>query len=192
MTRFPMVLTMALVPLLAEVAMAQTELPPSGPRVRVTAPAFSGKRLVGVLVGLDETTLTLQRQGDKGSLQVPRAAITKIEASRHPGRKGRGAGMGMLVGLGTAVVVGVATGEDCGSPGGGPGGVSGRRGGGFLCFDKADMALLSGILLVPAATLLGVVASPSEKWEVSTTDRLRIAVAPTRGGGVRAALTIRF
>jgi hypothetical protein len=51
---------------------------------------------------------------------------------------------------------------------------------------------MSGILIVPAATLLGVVASPSEKWEVATTDRLRIAVAPTRGGGVRATLAIRF
>lgn len=181
MTRLQRILVAAVVPLLVEGTVARAEQPASGPRVRVTAPSFSGKRLVGVLVGLDETTLTLQRQGDKGSLQVPRAAITKVEASRHPGRKGRGAGIGLLVGLGAAAVVGLAAGEDCGSPG--------RR---LLCFDQADVAFLSGILIVPAATLLGVVASPSERWEVSTTDRLRLAVAPTRGGGVRAALTIHF
>ena len=186
MTRLPIILVAALVPLLVEVRVARAEEPASGSRVRVTAPSFSGKRLVGVLVGLDETTLTLQRQEGTGSLQVPRAAITKIEASRHRSRKARGAGIGLLVGLGTAAVVGLAAGENCGAV---PEDEYLRR---FFCFDRGDMALLSGILIVPAATLLGVVASPSEKWEVSTTDRLRLAVAPARGGGVRAALAIRF
>jgi hypothetical protein len=187
-----MVLAMAVVPLLAGAIGASAEESPSGSRVRVTAPSFSGKRLVGVLVGLDETTLTLQRQGAKGPLQVPRAAITKIEASRHPSRKARGAGIGLLVGLGAAAVVGLAAGDNCKPVPENDLWDLGARLQNSLCYSKGDMALLSGILLVPAATLLGVVASPGEKWEVSTTDRLRIAVAPARGGGVRAALAIRF
>jgi hypothetical protein len=192
MTRSSMVLAMAVASLLVAAIGASAEESPSGARVRVTAPSFSGKRLIGVLVGLDETTLTLQPPGAKGSLQVPRATITKIEASRHPGRKARGAGIGLLVGLGAAAVVGLAAGDDCTPSPEDNLGDFGTRLRYSLCFDKGDMALLSGILLVPAATLLGVVASPSEKWEVSTTDRLRIAVAPTRGGGVRATLAIRF
>jgi hypothetical protein len=184
---------MALLPLLVEVAGVQTEKPSPGPRVRVTAPSVSGKRLIGVLAGLDETTLTLQREGDKGPLQMPRASVTKIEVSRRRSRAA-GAGVGMLLGVGTAAVVGLVSGDDCGrSPGGGPGGVWRRRGGGGLyCLDDTAIAVLSGIVIVPVATLLGLVATPGEKWEVATVDRLRLAVAPTRGGGVRAALAIRF
>jgi hypothetical protein len=187
MTRLPIILVAALVPLLVEVKVAQAEEPASAPRVRVTAPSFSGKRLVGIVVGLDETTLTIQRQAAKGSLQVPRAAITKIEASRHRSRKAMGAGIGLLVGLGATAALYMAAGDRCEAvpkddvlPQ-------------VLCaVGTRGSAILNGIRIVPAATLLGLVAAPGEKWEVSTTDRLRIAVAPTRGGGVRAALAIRF
>jgi hypothetical protein len=61
-----------------------------------------------------------------------------------------------------------------------------------LCLGKGETALLTGILTVPAGALLGWASAPGEKWEVSTPDRLRVAVAPTRGGGVRAALSIAF
>src|SRR6266850_2543300 len=167
MTRSSMVLAMAVAPLLVGAIGASAEESPSGSRVRVTAPSFTGKRLVGVLVGLDETTLTLQRQGAKGPLQVPRAAITKIEASRHRSRKATGAGIGLLVGLGAAAVVGLAAGENCDPRPGDDLSDFGTRLHYSLCYDKGDMALLSGILIVPATTLLGLVASPSEKWEVS-------------------------
>lgn len=192
-----MVLTMALLTTMpVEVAVAQTSnAPVSGPRIRVTAPSFSGERLVGVLAALDETTLTL-RQGENGSrsLVVPRAAITKLEASRHRSRKAAGAAIGLLIGLGTAAVVGLVARDDCTvSPGDGPWGPgTWWRSGALFCLDKRDKALLTGILVVPPAMLLGLVASPGERWEISTTDRLRIAVAPTRGNGVRAALAIRF
>jgi hypothetical protein len=187
MTRLPRILVAALVPLLVEVTVAQAEQPASGPRVRVTAPSFSGKRLVGNLVGLDATTLTLQRPGAKGSLQVPRATITIVEASRHRSRKAVGAGIGLLVGLGATAAVYMGAGDRCaGAP-------KDDLLPQLLCaVGTRGSAILSGILIVPAATLLGLVAAPGEKWEVSTTDRLRIAVAPTRGGGVRAALAIRF
>jgi hypothetical protein len=187
MTRLPIILVAALVPLLVEVAVAQAEQPVSGPRVRLTAPSFSGRRLVGVLVGLDETTLTLQRPDAKGSLQVPRAAITKVEASRHRGRRGVGAGIGLLVGLGATAAVYMTAGDRCEAA---PKDDLLPQ---LLCAVGTRVrALQNGILIVPVATLLGLVAAPGEKWEVSTTDRLRLAVAPTRGGGVRAALTIRF
>jgi hypothetical protein len=187
MTRLPRILVAALVPLLVEVTMVQAEPPASGPRVRVTAPSFSGKRLVGVLVGLDETTLTLERPGAKGSLQVPREAITRIEASRHRSRKVVGAGIGFLLALGATAAVYMGAGDRCEAA---PKDDVLPQ---VLCaVGTRGRAILNGIRIVPAATLLGLVAAPGEKWEVSTTDHLRIAVAPTRGGGVRAALAIRF
>ncbi|HET6899658.1 MAG TPA: hypothetical protein VFK70_14980, partial [Vicinamibacteria bacterium] len=61
-----------------------------------------------------------------------------------------------------------------------------------LCFNRTDTTGLVAILTVPAGALMGVLAAPGEKWEESATDRLRLAAAPTRGGGVRASLAIRF
>jgi hypothetical protein len=118
---------------------------------------------------------------------VPRATITKIEASRHRSRKAVGAGIGFLVGLGATAAVYMGAGHRCAAA---PNDDLLPQ---LLCaVGTRGWAILNGIRIVPAATLLGLVAAPGEKWEVSTTDRLRIAVAPTRGGGVRAALTIRF
>ncbi len=183
-----------LLSLFAQLAVAETKgAPASAPRIRLTAPAFSGKRLVGVLVGLDETTLMLQQKGAKGALQVPRAAITKIEASRERSRRLSGAAIGMIIGLAASAVIGVAHGDDCGRhPERDTDTFRSQPSGGLFCIDRGEMALLSGIFIVPATTLLCLVASPGEKWEVASMDRLRIAVAPARGGGVRAALAIRF
>jgi hypothetical protein len=189
MTRFPMVVVMAIVPLLAEVRVAQAEEPAYGPRVRLTAPSFAPRRLIGMVVGLDETMLTLQPQGSEHSLQIPRSAITKIEASRHRSRRGRGATIGAFVGLGAAVALGLAVGETCDLP---------SRSDEFafdfhsICYRKSEIAAGMAILTVPAGALLGLAAGPGEKWEVSTTDRLRVTVGAGRGGGMRAALAIRF
>lgn len=153
----------------------------SGPRVRLTAPAVSGKRLIGTLVRQDDATLTLQRQGAKETMAVPRAAITRIEVSRHRSRRGKGAGIGALVGLGAAVVIGVAAGEDC---------YDGRAR--LICFDKGTMTAASALLTIPVGTLLGMAVAPGERWQTTTPERLRVALAPVRGGGVRASLSLRF
>ncbi len=58
--------------ILAEEPSASSSPALGGPRVRLTAPSVFGERLVGAVVGIDETTLTLQRQDGKGTLQVPR------------------------------------------------------------------------------------------------------------------------
>jgi hypothetical protein len=190
-------LVAALIALGVGVSGAEADEPVSlvpGRRVRLTAPSVAGKRLVGNLVSLDDATVTLQRDGAKDTMQVPRLAITKIEVSRQRSRKGKGAAIGMLVGVGAAVAIGLAAGEDCGSlPEPAPGII------GFsellarnLCVGKGEAAALSAILTVPLGTLFGVVGAPGEKWEASSPSRLRVAVAPARGGGVRAALTVTF
>jgi hypothetical protein len=166
----------------------------ASPRVRVTAPAVSGKRLVGTLLAMDETTLTIASQKGKGVVEVPRSAVTRIELSRRPGRKGKGAKIGALVGLGAALAVGVAAGDDCGSlpePAPGWSGFTARLNRN-LCMDKGETALMASILTVPAGVLLGVLTAGGERWARTTPDRLSLAVKPTRTGGVGAALSVRF
>jgi hypothetical protein len=178
-----------LVPFLVEVtAGSAAEAPISGARVRVTAPSLFGKRVVGTLVGLDEMTLRLQREG-KEPLDVPRASIVRVEVSRHRSRKSQGAQIGLLAGLGAAIAVGLATGEKCDAIVGDD--FASRLDRAF-CYDRGEMALLTGILTVPAGVVLGILSAPGEKWETSAPDRLHVAVTRTRGGGVRAALAIRF
>ena len=170
--------------------------PPVGiaPRVRVTAPTVSGKRLVGTLLAMDETTLTIGSQKGKGVVEVPRSAVTRIELSRRPSRKGKGAKIGALVGLGAAVAVGLAAGDDCGSlpePAPGWGGFEDRLRRN-LCYDKSVTAVMASILTVPAGVLLGVLTAGGERWVRTEPDRLRVAVTPLRTGGVGAAVSVRF
>jgi len=184
-------LTMTLLPLLVEAAVAEaTQPPPSPPRVRVTAPSVSGKRLVGTIVALDDTTLTLQAQGAEEKTRIPRAAIAKLEASRRRSRKRLGAGIGLLAGIGGAAAIHYAADKTCER--------AGERTGGdqlgviFTCVGTGAAGLLGGILSVPAGTLIGWAVAPGEKWEETAADHLRLTVGAGRGGGMRAALAVRF
>ncbi len=176
-----------LVPLRLDAAPARAAETDAHPRIRVTGP--SGKRLVGVFASLDETTLRIEREEGTSPIAVPRASITKIEVSRRRSRNALGAEIGLVAGIATAIVIGLATGDDCEAIVGDD--FESRLSRAF-CFDRGETAVITGVLTVPAGILLGLAAAPGEKWEASSTDRLRLAVAPARGGGVRAALAIRF
>ena len=176
-----------LVSLFLDAAAARAaEEPAAHPRIRVTAPSLKGKRLVGVLVSLDETTLRMEREEGQAPIAVPRASITKIETSRHGSRKGQGAGIGALFGVAAALVVGQTAGDDCHPA------PDGAWLAFDLCYTHSQMSLAAGAVFVPLGALLGAVASRGEEWEVMSADRLRLAVSPARGGGVRAAVTLRF
>ena len=185
MRRFLMVLVaLAALPLDAAAATAATEV--AHPRIRVTAPSLHGKRLVGVLVSLDETTLRIEREEGQPPIAVPRASITSLETSRHRSRKPRGAGIGALFGVAAALVIGQTAGGDCARDDS-PAYLSFEA----LCLTRGEITGASAFLMVPAGALLGVLASPGEKWDVVNADHLRFTVTPGRGG-VRAALAIRF
>lgn len=167
------------------VGVAQADEPGTvapGPRVRLTAPSVSIERLVGTLVGLDETTLTLRRQGAKDTVRVPRGAITTIETSAHRSRKGRGAAIGALAGLGAGVAFGLAIGEDCSVI---PEELEPLLS--VICFSKGEMAAVAALLAVPAGALVGLAVAPGEKWQRSSLERLSVRIRPARGG---AALTV--
>jgi hypothetical protein len=191
MTRLSLVLTMALFPLLVEAVMAETpEPPPSPPRVRVTAPSVSGKRLVGTIVALDDTILTLQPQGAGEKIRIPRAAIARLEASRRRSRKPLGAGIGLLAGIGAAVAIHRAADKTCERAGNREG--ADQAGALFTCLGSSTAGLLGEILSIPAGALIGRAVAPSEKWEETTADHLRLTVGAGHGGGLRAGLAIRF
>ena len=186
MKRLLMILAV-LVPLRLDAAVTTAaEEPVRHPRIRVTAPSFHGKRLVGVFVSLDETTLRIEREEGQPPIAVPRASITKIETSRHASRKGQGAAIGLLFGVATALVIGQTAGGDCHPA------PEGEWLAFDFCYTHGQVSMAAGVVFVPLGALLGAAASRGEEWSPISADRLRLAVAPTRGGGVRAAMTLRF
>ncbi len=80
------------------------------PRVRVTT--AQGRR-VGRLVTIGDEILVLERAGRKDTLEIRRPEVLALEISERPSRRGRGATIGGLVGLGAAVAIGVLGGDTC-------------------------------------------------------------------------------
>jgi hypothetical protein len=162
-----------------------------GQRVRVkTAKA----KLTGSLVELRADTLVLERQRgqDAERLEVPRAQILSVERSAKPSRKGRGAMIGVIVGVGAAVAIGIAEGEDCHSVPG-PATLDNfvEKLNSELCMNQTETGLLSAVLTVPLGALLGHSIAPGERWEPVARAQLSVQPLVLRsGGGVRGA--IRF
>jgi hypothetical protein len=149
-----------------------------GTRLRVTADQI----VVGRLVAQDEKSLTLMINHGKDRAVVPRERITTLERSLRPSRKGTGAATGALVGALFSVFFGVAAGGDCST-----------HSIDNICIPPAGAAVLGSIVLVPLGTLVGVVAAHGERWEVvSGHHRVAVRVAPTRSGGMTAAVSLRF
>jgi hypothetical protein len=149
-----------------------------GTRLRVTADQI----VVGRLVAQDEQSLTLMINHGKDRAMVPRVRITTLERSVRPSQKGTGAAAGALMGALFSVFFGVATGGDC----------SGHSID-IICIPPAGAAVIGSIVLVPLGTLVGLVAAHGERWEVvSGHHRLAVRVAPRRGGGMTAAVSLRF
>ena len=148
-------------------------------RVRVTAPAIADRRLVGRLVAANESSLTLA-VGRK-TVIVPRQALTRLEVSRRPSRKGGWAGIGLVVGGASGAILGY-------------GAVA--RGPAVLCSlpchrDAPENFLVGGALLGAAlGTALGAASAPGERWETVGTGRVHARITPVRrGAGVMVTLS---
>jgi hypothetical protein len=149
-----------------------------GTRLRVTTDQI----LVGRLLAQDERSLTLEVGPGKTPVVVPRERITTLERSLRPSRKGTGAATGALMGALFAGFFVLAVGEDC------P-----RHSVDTFCIPPYAIALGSAVVLIPLGTLVGLVAAHGERWEVvSGHNRLAVRVAPRRGGGMTAAVSLRF
>jgi hypothetical protein len=108
-------------------------------------------------------------------------AQDELERSLRPSQKGTGAVSGAAIGALSAALFGLVAGGDC----------SGHSID-IVCIPPVGAAFLSSIVLVPLGALIGVVAAHGERWEVVSGHRLAVRVAPTRGGGMTAAVSLRF
>jgi len=156
----------------------------SGPRVRVTAPGFAKKPIVGTLTAVDDTTVTVQRSKESENVAIARGALTQFEISRKSSRKGKGAGIGALAGAGVGAAIGFAAGEDCGAP----------DAPSIVCFSRGASAVGVGLAGAVVGSIVGVIVAPGEKWETANPDSLKINVTLLRGrrGGVGFMLSLRF
>ena len=75
----------------------------------------ANERFVGRLAEVrDETVVVKRPRGDRTeTIEIRKLDIRRLEVSHGPGRRGRGAKIGALVGVGAAIAIGVAAGEDC-------------------------------------------------------------------------------
>lgn len=145
-----------------------------GSRVRVTAPAIGPKPFVGVLTDIDPESLALLAPDRYVPMKLPRSAVTKIEVSRSHRSKLKWA----LLGAGAGVAAGIAFGR-CG--------LDTKN---CSLEDQDHDANLGATLMIAGAVAGGLYAA--ERWHRVPMDGPRVSVAPVRGGGVVASVTMGF
>ncbi len=169
------------------VVAGESDAPRTGPRVRITL-ASSGKRFVGRLVEQNEEILLLEkgRRKEPELVRIPRYDVARFERRVRRSRKGRGVGVGFLVGAAVAVGVGYAGGNDCIEDAVGFDNLSN-----ILC-SRTDKTLALGLLTVPLGVLLGAAITPGEQWRSESPPRVAVGAGPAPGGGVFARVAVRF
>ena len=146
-------------------------LPPGG-RVRVTAPRLSPKPLVGI-VESSSAQAVLVRVGERDpAVSVPRADIMRLELSRGRARRKSaliGGAIGAVVCLGGVYALCKSEGE---------------------CDPVVAAATSAGFGFGVGAGV-GALVAP-ERWQDVPLDRVRVSLAPTRGGGVSIRASFAF
>lgn len=134
------------------------ELDLSGQRVRLSV---SGQPpLVGVVVGSDAASLTLQADGDRGQVQVSRAAVRGVEVSMGKYPRTLEGLLGGLLAWGAIV-------------------------GAYAAFDTLDESGVGEPLFIGGMVLAGGVVgtvSKNERWERLGAERVRVTLRPCRRG----------
>jgi hypothetical protein len=167
-------LTLAYLACLAGPAHAEeAQSVPAGTLVRVTAPAVSKKSLTGTIVSASEQEIVLALP-DSEPRTIPRSAVTRLEWSRgyhrHP------------------------------IPGAVVGGLLGGAFFGYATLGLCDAASCSvSMAAVGVGFALGALPGAgvgalikTREWAEAQPSRIKVRVAPVRGRGVAAQLTLRF
>ena len=151
----------------------ETQSVPAGTLVRVKAPSVSKGRIEGTLLSASEHQIVLALP-DSEPRTIPRSAVTKLEWSRgyhrHPIP---GAVVGGLLGavfLGYASL-GLCEGESC-----------------SVSLAAVGVGFALGAL--PGAGVGALVKT--REWTEVKPSRVKVSIAPVRGRGVAAQLTLRF
>lgn len=160
--------------------------PAEGRRVRVTAPGFVDGPVIGDLVAVEATRVTLHRAGASEILAIPRRDVTRFEIGTKRRRRGRAAGIGALVGLGIGAIAGFAAGnDDCGGP----------DAPFIMCVPRETSAAGVGGAGAALGAALGLLFAPGETlWETVDPGGLQVSVTPSRRGksGLGLALSLAF
>jgi hypothetical protein len=169
---------------------AADEKPSTKPlRVRVTSAAVPSGRAVGTLVGVDDSSVTLSLSGKKEAVRLEKSAITQIEISRRRGNRGKAIGLGLLAGAVVGGAIGLAGEQDCAPQ---PSGGNDFTLFSSLCEDLNGTSTAAGVIVgAPVGALIGLALSHGERWESTSSDGLRLAIAPMKGGAA-VRLSFRF
>lgn len=181
-----------------------------GTRVRLTfarnadplAPGHkgSGPRREGKIIDVGDRTLTMAFDGYPGPIEVETTSVLRLERSlgRRPRGKAalRGAGIGLLAGVTSGVLLGFASGDDrCPHPED-PRSVNCFF---FFGFSAGDKAAMYGIALGTLGTIGGAVvgaARSGERWERGATvfanERVGVRVLPAGRGGAGISVSVGF
>jgi hypothetical protein len=154
-----------------------------GPRVRVTAPGFANKPIVGTLITIDAKKVTVKRATASETVAIPRDAIAQLQISLKASGKRRGAAIGALAGAGVGAAIGLALGEDCGAPDAY-----------LICYSRGATAAALGLSGLAIGSALGAVVAPGEKWEAEDAERLKARLTPVLGprGRIGLVVALRF
>jgi len=147
---------------------------PDGSTIFVPRP---GVRVECWLKGESDDAYLVELDRGEEPVRVPRAAVTRMEAS--DGRSSRAAHVfyGLTLGAGVGAAVGALTGQSC-------------HPSDWLCFSRGDTAVIFAILGAPLG-VIGGAAWPVERWRPVHEPAARVSVVPTRGGA-RVAVALSF
>ena len=174
---------LALLTLLAAPAVVADEVG-TGARVRVMAPGIG--TLVGSLVAIDAEALTL-RPAKGEPRRILLADLERLEVSRKPGRRRRGA----LIGLAAGAVGGYIWGASSNPDGCQPSEYNFCFFGSGPWFSDEESGVMGAVFFGGIGAIVGAIVAPGEKWERVSDPRLRVSVAPVRGGAT-VGVSLRF
>jgi hypothetical protein len=153
------------------------QLVPEGARVRITMATAAPTVVIGDLIAVSDSTVSVRRQDDAGDVTIPRALVHRLELSAGFDR-GASARKGGVIGLVIGAVVGFAAGEDCTSED-------------FICFDRSETGFAGAALGVGVGGLLGYMGGGAERWRDSDVP-VRLSVVPSGGRSVSIVSRILF
>lgn len=152
---------------------------------------IGGKQITGRMLDLSDAAITIETSPDRPPVVLSRKDVAGLEVSLRRSRRKKGALIGLAVGAAIGTVIMAAdNGHDSCPP------LDQDFLGVCRSLQEAMQApgvYVAGALFSSAAGAgIGALIAPGEKWERVTRDRLRVAVAPTRGGGVRFGMSLAF
>ena len=157
----------------------------TGVRVRVTENGSDKRPLIGWVVGSDAESLTL-RTAEAEPRRVLLADVKRLEV-RRPGRRGRGALIGLAVGAVGGFIWGAGSNPDGCQPSPGNPCWFGTE----PWFSDSESGAMGAVLFSGVGALVGAIVAPGERWERISDPRVRVSVAPARRGAA-VALSLRF